>query len=178
MNYVAANPEVTTAYAWRRFISAVLAIAAALGLVLVARSSGSGGSPSESVATETYSYTCCTAHFVNTIYHPGEVLEVHWIRSLAPSGGRGTILLSARLSGPFSTSAALKSTISASPTSHQPVTVASPVTRISNLSGARPVSTLRIPTAAAPGYYNVVITVGSSPRNVVLSASSIVRIAK
>lgn len=177
---MAHDPAVTTAYAWRRFIAAVLMVGGAIALSIVARSGGTG-SPATTGESNvaTYTYSCCSAILVDTVYHPGGVVVLRWRRDVAPPGanGRGDYLLSARLSGPFPSVEELKTTIAGSPNAHVALNLASPVTRVSNTSGASPVTRLRVPTTAAPGYYNLSITIGSSPRSVVMSAASIVRVA-
>jgi hypothetical protein len=178
---VASSPAVTTAYEWRRFIATVLAVALVVA-VGVARfvTLGRSSLADETGVVATYTYTCCSGALVDTVYHPGEVMVVHWIRSvMSPAtSGRGIIVLSARLSGPFASVEELKSTIAASPAAREKVNVVSSVTRVSNVSGARPATSLPIPQTATPGYYNVFITIGSSPVSVVETASSIVRIAR
>ena len=178
---MAQEPMVTTAYAWRRFIAAVLMVGGAIALSIISRSSGiaSPASSGESNVA-TYTYSCCSASLVDTTYHPGEVMDVRWIRSVdsPATSPRVIILLSARLSGPFASVEGLKSSMTASPHALRAVDVASLVRRVSNTSGASPVTRLRIPATASPGYYNLSFTIGSSPRSVVMSAASIVRVAK
>ena len=175
------EPLVTTGYAWRRFIAAVLMVAGAIALSIIARSGGTA-SPASSGETyvATYTYSCCSAKFVDTVYRPGEVMVLRWIRTVVPpaGNGHGDYLLSARLSGPFSSVERLKFTFEASPHARAALNLSSPVIRVANTSGAKPVTVLRIPISAAPGYYNLSTTIGTSPRSVEMSGASIVRIAK
>ena len=181
MNSVASGPTVTTASEWRRFLAGVLAVGAAVALSIVARSSSPGSaSGSQGRSTATYGYSCCSTAFVDTLYHPGEVMAIHWIRVVLPPAvyGHGVLLLSARLVGPFASVEELKSTIALSPSSRQAVNVASSVTRVSNTVAASPVTRVAIPSTAAPGYYNLTVTMGSSPKNVVTGAGMIVRVVR
>ena len=177
---MAHEPVVTTAYAWRRYIAAVLMVAGAIALSIVARSGAGSPATSGESNVATYTYSCCSAILVDTIYHPGGVVVLRWRRDVVPPGatGRGDYLLSARLVGPFSSVEELKTTIAASPNAHAALNLVSPVLRVSNTSGASPATRLRIPVTASPGYYNLSFTIGSSPRSVVMSAASIVRVAK
>ena len=151
----------------------------AIGLSIVARSFSPGSNlGAEGPATATYDYSCCSAALVATVYHPGEVMAIHWTRIVLPPAnfGHGVLLLSARLVGPFASVEELKSTITSSPSSRQAVNVASTVTRVSNTVAANLVTRVAIPSTAAPGYYNLTVKVGSSPQSVVTSAGTIVRV--
>ena len=127
----------------------------------------------------TYAYTCCSAALVDTVYDPGEVIAIHWTRVVLPPAvyGHGVLLLSARLLGPFASVEELKSTITSSPSSRQAVNVASSVKRVANTAYANPVTQVAIPSTATPGYYNLTVRMGSSPKSVVMGAGTIVRVA-
>ena len=155
-------------------------VAGAIALSVVARSGAGSPATSGESNVATYTYSCCSSILVNTVYHPGGVVVLRWRRVVAPPGanGHGDYLLSARLIGPFSSVEELKTTIAASPHARAALNLASPVLRVANTSGASPVTRLRIPMTASPGYYNLSITIGSSPRSVVMSAASIVRVVK
>ena len=174
------SPPVTTASEWRRFIAVVLAVGAAVALSIVAHSSSGPTPGAEGRVTATYGYSCCSAALVDTVYHPGEVMAIHWTRVVLPPAmyGHGVLLLSARLVGPFASVEELKATITSSPSSRQAVNVASSVTRVRNTVAANPVTRVAIPSTAAAGYYNLTVTMGSSPRNIVTGAGTIVRVAR
>lgn len=98
-------------------------------------------------------FTCCAAHDVNRVYHPGEVLTIHWIRQttygLAPSHP-APITLTARLDGAFDSTAQAKATHARA---HEQIQ-ARPL-RVTDRTTTAPVSRLRIPASAVPGLYNL-----------------------
>jgi hypothetical protein len=169
MSWMSQDEAETTNRSWRRFITTVLAIALLTGAVLVlvhirtttqvpntdSKASSSAGLP------VTYNYTCCSSSFVNTVYHPGEVIALHWIREInqPTESSRYTIILKEKLSGPFSSVGTLKSTVTASPQRSEPVEISAPVIRVSNTKDRKPVSLIHIPLNAATGYYNVSISI-------------------
>lgn len=111
---------------------------------------------------------------MNLVYHPGEVLTIHWIRqtqsgdaSLTPS----SMTLKAALDGEFANVAKAKA---AHATGGEQVS-AKPVP-VTDRTIAAPVSRIRIPASAMPGLYNLTTTVvgpGSTT-----SGTGIIRIAK
>jgi hypothetical protein len=123
-----------------------------------------------------YSYTCCGAKVMNTIYHPGSVITVHWIRSTvtptqAPASSIG---LSLSLSGPYRTVNLLKTdSVGAHPrlgrTNARAKRIVVLDTAADNL-----VSILRIPADAGTGYYNLTTTTGT--KDLTVSGSGIIRV--
>ena len=115
--------------------------------------SSSGGVVATGPALQTYS--CCSSADINTVRHPGETMQLHWIVTpLAPSAtsGMSTVRLGAGLSGPFASVSALKA-------ANSPPTVKAPVIVTTNQDGGAPVSVIVIPQDAAGGYYNLTTTV-------------------
>jgi len=171
----------------RRIIVAVIAVTLATGAVLdVAHVRAStqvpnAGSqtPHTSGSPVSYIYTCCSVRFVNTVYHPGEVLALHWIREVnqPAQNSRYTIILKERLSGPFSSVATLKAKVAASPTRSEPVEISAPVIRISNTKAREPIPLIHIPLNAPAGYYHVSIGIYYNNTREGTEAASILRIS-
>ena len=109
--------------------------------------------PTGAATQATFSYTCCTTADVDRVYHPGDVMTIHWIvqRGAQTSATQPTqVDLSASLTGPYADVTSLKehalkdtASISAAPT----------VT--SDWAGGAPISRLVIPAKAVPGFYDV-----------------------
>lgn len=60
--------------------------------------------PTGAVTRATFSYTCCTAADIDRVYHPGDVLSIHWIvqKGTPTSATQPThVNLSVRLTGPY-----------------------------------------------------------------------------
>jgi hypothetical protein len=110
------------------------------------------------------------------VYHPGEVLTVHWIRQTAASvsgpAGAAPLTLTAQLDGEFAGAAEAKAP-NAVATEH---VRAAPV-RVIDRATTTPVSRLRIPVNAAPGLYNLTTTVSFGGGSTA-SGTSTIRVAK
>jgi hypothetical protein len=123
-----------------------------------------------------YSYTCCSASVMNTIYHPGSVITVHWIRSTTTSNQAppATIKLSLRLSGPYRTVNLLKTdSLGAHPRLGRTNSSARDID-VLNTAADHPISILRIPADAGTGYYNLTMTTGSN--SLTVSGSGVIRV--
>ena len=95
-------------------------------------------------------YTCCTAATAHRVYHPGDVVTLHWRRSTGNEGrDKAAETLKSRLDGPFGLEAHTR--VTGVPGSVQatgrPIQVAA--------GTAAPVSAIRIPANATPGMYRV-----------------------
>jgi len=107
-----------------------------------------------------YTYECCRDSVVNTVYRPGEILRLQWIRVASASGQVGrtspaTFTLRASLSGPFSSVATLKtSSVSSSAQLGSTGITAAPL-KVSGRIALSPVSLIRIPLTAGSGYFNL-----------------------
>jgi len=172
---------------WRRSLATVITVALLIGAVVVlvhirstTRVITTDSNASSSIGVPvTYNYTCCSSSFVNTIYHPGEVIALHWIREIVQpiENSRFTIILKEKLSGPFSSVGTLKSTVTALPKVSEPVEISAPVIRVSNTRAQRPVSLIHIPLDAAAGYYNVSTSVFFNQTGNGTEGASIIRIS-
>jgi hypothetical protein len=165
----------------QRIVMVLSVIAVLLLLVLVFRPTTSSPGRNSSAVTSNgpyhaYQYTCCTASIMNAIYHPGEVVTVHWIRSAPISTGSSAtpITLSITLSGPYRTVKLLKTdSVGPHPRLGRTRATAVPV-RVMDSAADSPVSTLRIPENARSGYYNLTTTTGT--KNLTVSGSGVIRI--
>ncbi|MFD0582301.1 hypothetical protein [Dactylosporangium darangshiense] len=109
-------------------------------------------------------YTCCEAADINRDYQPGQTLTVHWIvvpGKLSTGSPAHEVELNARLSGPYATVSDLKTASGQDPAGGSTFT-ADPI-RPSGQTGEQPVSSILIPLAAAPGYYNLITSVTEAP---------------
>lgn len=141
--------------------------------------------PSANGSPVTFAYSCCRTVLVDTVYHPGSAIRVQWTRSTqAPSSAPALrITLSVALSGPFKSVELLKTSIGGPHPRKPPVTASAAPIRLSSEVAANPVSVLRIPRSAAPGYYNLAFTAatgdhgGDGPSVDSLGGASIIRVA-
>ena len=138
-------------------------------LSLTACDSDSGSGQHEAVS----SFTCCTAHDVNRVYHPGDVVTIHWIRETSKAVGASEptpLTLTAHLDGAFAGVAEAKApgARGTDPATAEPVHVTDRTMR-------SPVSTFRIPATAGPGLYNLTTRVASPHGSV--SGGTIIRVA-
>jgi len=104
------------------------------------------------------SYTCCSASVVATSWHPGQQLPVAWTRvgKVPPGQSIQPVTLSAVMTGPFSSAAALKAAITRG--SGGSITASAPTITISQNPPRTPVSVITIPADAPPGFYNLEFT--------------------
>jgi hypothetical protein len=157
---------------------AVVIMLAIIGFVHISQATSATSSNSKPTGPPyAFSYTCCAASVVNTVYHPGQTIVIHWSSSrYSLDGSRAaTITLSMGLSGPFRTVASLKhDSIGAHPQLGRTTANAAPIHLRNNVPES-PVSRIQIPKDAAPGYYNMTMKTG----NKVLweSGASVIRIA-
>jgi hypothetical protein len=136
----------------------------------------SGAQTSKSSPT-TFSYSCCDATFVNTVYHPGAVMTLKWTPSAYPPSDypRSTVTLSAGISGPFHSVASLKKAFGRSHPKLGVINSKALTVRLSDQKPAHPTSLIRIPTDASKGFYELTTTVKEG--SVTTSGGSIIRIA-
>src|SRR5450759_4787189 len=67
--------------------------------------------PTGAATRATFSYTCCTAADVDRVYHPGDVMSIHWIvlQGTPTSATQPTQCnLSVRRHGPYADDSSLK----------------------------------------------------------------------
>ena len=119
---------------------------------------------SSSVRHVSYRYSCCATGDVEPVRHTGEVFTLHWIATPSPATEperpNETVTLTATMNGGFTDVAALKASPSAAP--------AIPAAELttSTWAGGTPTSTIRIPTTATPGFYNVAWLISSGGASV------------
>ncbi len=150
-----------------------------IGAVVLLRDyvdSHNSGTPTSTRAT--FSFNCCTGFNPNAVYRPGEIVHLSWTPVEASSGTypARTITLTAYLSNSFASPEAIKSATrsgSLSVSRGPFVAVADPV-RVSNRSSSVTTLTLRIPSDAHTGYYELVTT--TSQRDLSNSGASIFKI--
>ena len=120
----------------------------------------SGAQTSKSSHT-TFTYSCCTSSFVNTVYHPGAVMTLKWSQSTYPPNNyaRSTVTLSASISGPFQTVASLKKAFARSHPQLGVVNSKALTIRLSDQKSAHPVSLIQVPADAGKGWYQLTTTV-------------------
>jgi hypothetical protein len=123
----------------------VLALAALLSATACAP-------PPEPAPVTEIGYTCCDAKDVETIYHPGETMTVHWT-VIHPDAAPAHSVLTAGLTGPYGDVDALKSSYGHKGPSTFTATALRPV------PGDKPVSTIVIASSAAPGFYSLTTAV-------------------
>jgi hypothetical protein len=129
---------------WNRLLTVFILLALAIGVVLLVgrfRSTPTGPTsatvaPSAKGSPATFAYSCCQSALVDTVYHP--------------------------LSGPFTSVELLKTSIAGPHPRNAPATASAAPIRLSSEVAANPVSVLRLPRSAAPGYYNLAFTEATS----------------
>jgi hypothetical protein len=135
-----------------------------------------GAETSKSSRT-TFSYSCCTAYQVNTVYHPGGALKLQWIpkRDASNNYTATTITLSASISGPFRSVTSLKTDFSRSHPKLGVVNSKALTIRLSNRESAHPVSLIHIPANASKGFYELTTSIKDGP--VTSGGGSVIRIS-
>jgi hypothetical protein len=126
-----------------------------------------------------YTFECCRAPVVNTVYRPGEVLRLQWVRvaqAPGPAGPtpRAMLTLRASLSGPFSNVATLKTASVSSSSQLGSIGITAVPLKVSNRLPSGPVSLIRIPSTARSGYFNLSFRVSSGAWSV--SSATIIRV--
>lgn len=122
-----------------------------------------------------YGYSCCQPG-PPEVAHPGQVITLHWITTAQPPTPAATataVTLSAWLTGPFPTVAALKTAMTA-PSPPAPAVSAAAVHTTDRVGGT-PLSMVPLPANAPVGFYDLrtsVISGGGA-----LSGDTIVQVA-
>lgn len=102
------------------------------------------------------SYTCCRPADIDPVFHPGQTMLLHWTVTVtrgAATGATGATGIAAptrldvQLSGPYAAAGAKGA--------GAPVVARAPQLLVTGREAAAPVSRLRIPAGAAPGYYQL-----------------------
>jgi hypothetical protein len=127
-----------------------------------------------------FNFRCCTAFNTEELYHPGEVVTLAWtpVEELPGDYTSQTITLSGFLSHSFIDAADIKSSTKAGTFSATtgPFSAAAGQVRVSNRSGATPVSTIEIPGNATTGYYDLVTT--ASQRGFSVTSALIIEVRR
>ena len=157
---------------------AVVIVLAVVGFIRISHASTNATSPGDTFAGPpfAYSYTCCEASVVNTIYHPGQTIVVHWSRTQYSLDGNraATITLSMGLTGPFRTVNSLKhESIGAHPHLGR-TTASSALIHLKDNVVDSPVSRIQIPKDAGSGYYNMTTKTGT--KDLWVSGATVIRI--
>ena len=134
-------------------------VAAGIALVAPVVAGCSASSPSVVVSYEQFQFTCCAnSEALTHAWHPGQVVTLQWSAESAgmtPDDSHHPITLTAILSGPYATVAALKTG-----GTHSETLLASPQ-RVTDRTSSNAVSTILLPLDMAVGWYNLVTTVAS-----------------
>lgn len=101
----------------------------------------------------TYAYKCCTWKLVNTIYHPGGLFVIHWIRCPDSSPPGEKMLLDATLIGPFHSVPDQKQAIPQSGRLAGVMRVCARSIIVDNNVPKSLESVIHIPKTAKPGFY-------------------------
>jgi len=128
--------------------------------------------PGSAVKRGTFSYTCCATADIDRVYHPGDVVTVHWIveEGAPTSATKPTqVDLSARLTGPYGDVSSLKQRAATG----APAFSAAPIVT-SDWAGGAPTSRLLIPANAAPGFYD--LSTAAKSAGMTTGGGSIVRV--
>lgn len=119
-------------------------------------------------------FGCCLAADIDTIRHPGETFQIHWIRTEVPvpAGQRDSaVTLNVSLSGTFGSVSDVKKSVSGD---GRTIAEADTVTTTSSAADV-PVSTLTIPLSARPGFYSLTSVVSADGG--VLTGKAVVQVA-
>ncbi len=119
-------------------------------------------------------FTCCDRRDVYRVYHPGDVIDLHWMREStygAAPAKPSPITLRAALDDGVASAAAAK----AQGANGQGQVIAQPLL-VTDETITAPISKLRIPADASPGLYNLAFTIdyGGGTQ----SGQSIIRISR
>jgi hypothetical protein len=103
----------------------------------------------------TYSYSCCSWKFVHTKYRPGARLLIHWSPVPDSSPPNVYLKLTAWIVGPFLTSNFIKDATESPTPGSGLMKVSAIAVKVSNSAPLHPVSMIRLPSSAKPGYYEL-----------------------
>jgi hypothetical protein len=155
-----------------RRMSLRVVMCAATTAVLVAGCSSSGRGAAQSWRAAV-AFRCCSALDVHRVYHPGEVLTLHWIESTTTAAAPATPVdstLTAHLDGGFPSATQAKAD-----RAHAPERVHSAPVRVTDRATSAPTSRLRIPADAVPGWYDLTTSVASQGN--LTADTSVIRVA-
>src|ERR1700682_2294838 len=105
-----------------------------------------------------HSYNCCVENTGTLSWHAGQHVTLHWqptppSRTTDPNPHQ--LVLSISLTGPFSSVDTLKQAVSQGSTPAGVTTINAAPIRVNDRDVVAPASELDLPSALAPGYYNL-----------------------
>lgn len=132
---------------------------------LSACSPSSGGQ--SGVTYTRYTFTCCTASDIQSAWHPGETVSLHWIvvAGVTPDSRARPITMTAVLAGPYANVNGLKGGAPAART------LSAAALNTDDRNPTAPTSTFALPSDLAPGFYNLAFKVDYGGGNRVGGAS-------
>ena len=142
---------------------------------LATRTHPSTSSTSTSLAT--YEYTCCSSELVDTIYHPGGVIVVHWVREAA-SAPRQRMVISSILVGPFDSVTSLKRDVAADSYGTLHPWQRAAALEVLNTGTRSPTSYIHLPSDAKPGFYDLQTETLWKTSGNSIAAGSVIRVTK
>jgi hypothetical protein len=115
-----------------------------------------------------YTFTCCTASDIQSAWHPGETVSLHWIVVAAGATADSRplpITITAVLAGPYANVNGLKGGAPAART------LSAAALKTDDRNPTAPTSTFALPSDLAPGFYNLAIKIDHGGGNSVRGAS-------
>lgn len=103
-----------------------------------------------------YTFTCCTASDIQSAWHPGETVSLHWIVVAAGATADSRplpITITAALAGPYANINGLKGGAPAART------IPAPALNTDDRNPTAPISTFALPSDLAMGFYNLAFRV-------------------
>ena len=119
-----------------------------------------------------YTFTCCTASDIQSAWHPGETVSLHWIVVAAGATADSRplpITITAVLAGPYASVKGLKGGAPAAKT------LPAAALNTDDRNPKAPTSTFALPSDLAPGFYNLAFKVDSGGGNS-LGGASVVQV--
>ena len=157
-----------------RVSARLLGLVAIVSLVLVPFASTAQGA---NKTNATFTYSCCTASFVNSPYHPGEVMRLPWTRTAHVPGALKTemVTLSATITGPYKTVALLKTAFARHTPRLGEFNAKAAQIRVSDASGKRCFQLVKVPDVATAGFYE--LTTSVTTHSLVTSEGTVFRVS-
>jgi hypothetical protein len=144
-----------------------LAIAGMVAVGFLGGCSPSSGGQS-GVTYARYTFTCCTASDIQSAWHPGETVSLHWIVVAAGATADSRplpITITAGLAGPYANVNGLKGGAPAART------LPAAALKTDDRNPTAPISTFALSSDLAPGFYNLTFKVDYGGANSVGGAS-------
>jgi hypothetical protein len=130
--------------------------------------------PTNGVSYEQFRFTCCVnSGALLRSWHPGQDITVQWMTASAGMTSDDTqhpITLSALLTGPYASVAALKAG-----GTHSAALLASPL-HVTDRTPGNPASTIALPLDLAAGWYNLATTIQSAGG--IVSGATVIQVTR